>query len=171
MQQASAGSPTVKPRTSVAFALLRGAAQQSHQGLPEAPREPFRILAKHSQRAHSDRKHAAAACRPTAKPRTSTGFEERRGPLRWQEQKPATMRQASAGSPTAKPRTSNELREHAHSAATPNTCRASAMPHLRYILKAPLDRGVGGENTLNPKRLHCGWSGAGIQVRSARGSG
>ena len=39
---------------------------------------------------------------------------------------------------------------------------------IRTHAKAPLDRGLGGE-TLNPKGLYCGWSGAGVQVHSARG--
>ena len=40
---------------------------------------------------------------------------------------------------------------------------AQCRTRTRTLSKAPLDRGVGGVETLNPKRLHCGWSGAGMQ--------
>ena len=48
---------------------------------------------------------------------------------------------------------------------------ALAMRIASILSKAPLEKGGWGVETLNPKRLHCGRSGVGIQVRSARGQG
>ena len=39
--------------------------------------------------------------------------------------------------------------------------------HLQLLRKPPLTGGLGGE-TLNPKMPYFGWSGAGVQVHSAR---
>ena len=48
------------------------------------------------------------------------------------------------------------------------TTAASAILSSHIERKPPLIGGLGGR-TLNPKRLYVGWSGAGIQVHSARG--